>query len=48
MFGPDAEFLPRAPDPEEIVIGGGPESEPATNEDDTGLATNLFFSVSFL
>ena len=34
MFGPDAEFLPRAPDPEEIVIGGGPESEPATNEDD--------------
>ena len=28
----DAEFLPRAPDPEEIVIGGG-ESEP-TNEDD--------------
>ena len=40
MFGPDAEFLPRAPDPEEIVIGGGPESEPATNEDDSGLVTN--------
>jgi len=32
MSGPDTEFLPRAPDPEEIVIGGG-ESEP-TNEDD--------------
>lgn len=27
MFGQDAEFLPRAPDPEEIVIGGGDEQE---------------------
>ena len=27
MFGADAEFLPRAPDPEEIVIGGGESNE---------------------
>ena len=27
MFGTDAEFLPRAPDPEEIVIGGVESNE---------------------
>jgi len=32
MFGTDAEFLPRAPDPEEIVIGGADEQP--TNPDE--------------
>ena len=32
MFGTDAEFLPRAQDPEEIVIGGGESNEDNVQE----------------
>ena len=35
MFGTDAEFLPRAPDPEEIVIGGGESNEDSAETIDT-------------
>ena len=40
MFGTDAEFLPRAPDPEEIVIGGGESNEDNVQESTETLDTD--------
>ena len=40
MFGTDAEFLPRAPDPEEIVIGGGESYEDNVQESAETLDTD--------
>ena len=40
MFGTDAEFLPRAPDPEEIVIGGGESNEDNVQESAETLDTD--------